>query len=81
MAAAMQAQAKMKSLVHATPKGLYCEPGDFYIDPWHPVETAIITHGHSDHARLSNESIEQKVLRLKKQWEKKSVSPSEIRAN
>lgn len=30
--------------------GLFCEEGNFYIDPWNPVETAIITHGHSDHA-------------------------------
>jgi putative mRNA 3-end processing factor len=32
-------------------KGLYVIPGDFYIDPTHVVETAIITHGHGDHAR------------------------------
>lgn len=32
-------------------KGLYCPRGDFYIDPWRPVERAIITHAHSDHAR------------------------------
>ncbi len=31
--------------------GLYCEPGDFYIDPHRPVDRAVITHGHSDHAR------------------------------
>ncbi|GAB5466489.1 MAG: ligase-associated DNA damage response exonuclease [Candidatus Kapaibacteriales bacterium] len=31
--------------------GLYCEIGDFYIDPWRPVKRAIITHGHSDHSR------------------------------
>jgi putative mRNA 3-end processing factor len=30
--------------------GLYCPGGDFYIDPWQPVERAIITHAHSDHA-------------------------------
>jgi putative mRNA 3-end processing factor len=34
-----------------TPRGLYCAPGDFYIDPHLPVDRAIITHGHSDHAR------------------------------
>ena len=34
-----------------TPKGLYCAPGDFYIDPAEPVERAVITHGHGDHAR------------------------------
>lgn len=31
--------------------GLYCAPGDFYIDPVRPVDRAVITHGHSDHAR------------------------------
>jgi putative mRNA 3-end processing factor len=31
--------------------GLYCASGDFYIDPWGPVDRAIITHCHSDHAR------------------------------
>ncbi len=31
--------------------GLYCEVGGFYIDPHEPVDTAVITHAHSDHAR------------------------------
>ncbi|MFW5758582.1 MAG: DNA ligase-associated DEXH box helicase, partial [Bacteroidota bacterium] len=34
-----------------TSKGIYCPPGDFYIDPWKPVERAVITHAHADHAR------------------------------
>jgi putative mRNA 3-end processing factor len=34
-----------------TDKGIYCASGDFYIDPWRPVARALITHGHSDHAR------------------------------
>ncbi len=34
-----------------TESGIYCAAGDFYIDPWHPVDRALITHGHSDHAR------------------------------
>ncbi len=38
-------------LVTARPEGLYCPAGDFYIDPWRPVQRAVITHGHSDHAR------------------------------
>lgn len=38
-------------LVIATPRGLYCPPGDFYIDPWRPVDRAVITHAHGDHAR------------------------------
>lgn len=37
-------------LVIQTESGLYCEAGDFYIDPWLPVERAIITHAHADHA-------------------------------
>ena len=31
--------------------GIYCPAADAYIDPWHPVDRALITHGHSDHAR------------------------------
>ena len=31
--------------------GIYCAQGQFYIDPWKPVDRAVITHGHSDHAR------------------------------
>ena len=38
-------------LVIETPRGLYCPPGDFHIDPWQPVERAVITHAHADHAR------------------------------
>jgi putative mRNA 3-end processing factor len=38
-------------LVRMMPAGLYCPPGDFYIDPWRPVPRAFITHAHSDHAR------------------------------
>lgn len=41
-------------LIVARPEGLYCAPGDFYIDPWQPVERAVITHAHSDHARAGN---------------------------
>ena len=38
-------------LVVARPQGLYCPPGDFYIDPWRPVSHALITHAHGDHLR------------------------------
>ncbi len=34
-----------------TERGIYCGAGDFYIDPWRPVDRALITHGHADHAR------------------------------
>ncbi|MBV8978006.1 MAG: ligase-associated DNA damage response exonuclease [Alphaproteobacteria bacterium] len=40
-----------------SPAGLYCPPGDFYIDPVRPVKRAVITHGHSDHARMGHESV------------------------
>ena len=42
------------NLIVARPEGLYCPPGDFYIDPWRPVARAVITHGHGDHARLGS---------------------------
>jgi putative mRNA 3-end processing factor len=38
-------------IVALTPKGLYCPAGDFHVDPWRPVERALITHAHADHAR------------------------------
>jgi putative mRNA 3-end processing factor len=43
-------------LIVSRPEGLYCPPGDFYIDPWRPVARAVITHGHADHARSGNAS-------------------------
>ena len=42
----------MQDIVQLRPEGLYCPAGGFYIDPWRPVATAIITHGHGDHARV-----------------------------
>ncbi|MDR2238126.1 MAG: ligase-associated DNA damage response exonuclease [Chryseobacterium sp.] len=38
-------------LITFTKKGIYCPKGNFYIDPWRPVDMAVITHGHADHAR------------------------------
>jgi len=35
-------------------RGLYCPRGDFYIDPWRPVDRAVITHAHADHARAGS---------------------------
>ena len=40
-----------RKLLCLTKAGLYCEQGDFYIDPWRRVDRAVITHAHSDHAR------------------------------
>lgn len=39
------------ALIETRPEGLYCPPGDFYIDPWRGVHEAVITHAHGDHAR------------------------------
>ena len=38
-------------MIASTPRGLYCEAGNFFVDPWEPVERALVTHAHSDHAR------------------------------
>jgi len=37
-------------------KGLFCRPGDFHIDPYGGASRAVITHGHSDHARPGHEA-------------------------
>lgn len=41
-------------LIVLRPEGLYCPAGDFFIDPWRPVERAVITHAHADHARAGH---------------------------
>lgn len=41
----------LAQLLTFTDKGIYCNAGNFYIDPWRPVDYAVITHAHSDHAR------------------------------
>jgi putative mRNA 3-end processing factor len=41
-------------MIRFTEHGLYCEAGDFHIDPWRPVRSAVITHAHSDHARTGH---------------------------
>lgn len=45
---------ELQDLLKWTPSGLYCEPGGFFIDPWRAVERAVITHAHSDHARMGS---------------------------
>ena len=45
---------KPATLLCPRPEGLYCGPGDFYIDPVRPVARAVITHGHADHARAGH---------------------------
>lgn len=44
----------MQQLIDFTSSGLYCPVANIYIDPWKPVERAIITHAHADHARMGN---------------------------
>jgi putative mRNA 3-end processing factor len=49
--------AGFRQLLRNTPEGLYCPPGDFHIDPVRPVPRAVITHGHSDHARSGHGAV------------------------
>jgi len=44
------------ALLTFTKKGIYCQQADVYIDPWKPVAKALITHGHSDHARPGHQN-------------------------
>ncbi len=39
------------------PEGLYCKAGDFFVDPVRAVPQAVITHGHSDHARSGHAKV------------------------
>jgi putative mRNA 3-end processing factor len=48
---------KHQDLLCPRPDGLYCPPGDFYIDPVRPVARAVITHGHADHARAGHGAV------------------------
>ena len=41
----------MADLLQFTDKGIYCPPANVFIDPWRPVDRALITHGHADHSR------------------------------
>jgi putative mRNA 3-end processing factor len=42
---------RAQDVLNLSPAGLYCPAGDFHIDPTRPVPRALVTHGHSDHAR------------------------------
>ncbi len=46
--------AAIETWLYPTPSGLFCEPGGFYIDPARAIDRAVITHGHSDHARAGH---------------------------
>ncbi|MDF3077871.1 MAG: ligase-associated damage response exonuclease [Sphingobacteriaceae bacterium] len=45
-----------KPLLEFNDNGIYCAAGKFYIDPWKPVDDAVITHAHSDHARWGSKN-------------------------
>ncbi|MCZ4243689.1 ligase-associated DNA damage response exonuclease [Pedobacter punctiformis] len=42
------------ALITFTKRGIYCKQGNFYVDPWWPVDYAVTTHGHSDHVQFGN---------------------------
>jgi putative mRNA 3-end processing factor len=46
-----------QDLLCPKPEGLYCAPGDFFIDPVRPVARAVVTHGHADHARAGHGAV------------------------
>jgi putative mRNA 3-end processing factor len=48
---------KPETLLRETAKGLWCEPGGFFIDPMRPSDTAVVTHGHADHARAGHDRV------------------------
>ena len=47
----MSSPAARPPLLVPSDRGLWCAAGDFHVDPWRPVERAVVTHGHADHAR------------------------------
>ena len=47
----MKLEPHPESWIYPDGKGLFCAPGGFHIDPHRPVERAVVTHGHGDHAR------------------------------
>ena len=46
-----------RTWLRVRPEGLFCEPGGFHVDPGRPVDRAVITHGHSDHARGGHRAV------------------------
>lgn len=43
-------------LLQFTEKGIYCAQANVYLDPWNPVDNAIISHGHADHSRWGHKN-------------------------
>src|SRR3981189_3267863 len=50
-------QVRPQHILMPVAAGLCCKPGSFHIDPVRPVERAVITHGHSDHARAGHGAV------------------------
>ncbi len=48
---------RIEDWLKVRPQGLYCEPGGFYVDPARSVDLAVVTHGHSDHARAGHGAV------------------------
>jgi putative mRNA 3-end processing factor len=46
-----------EDILALTPAGICCKRGSFHIDPTRPVERALITHAHSDHARAGHGAV------------------------
>jgi putative mRNA 3-end processing factor len=57
MTAPRRATAPIHTWLYPDDRGLYCAAGGFHIDPHQPVERAVITHGHSDHARAGHGAV------------------------
>ncbi len=57
MPAARRAPPHPERWIRVTPQGLHVVPGDFHVDPVRPVERAVITHGHADHARPGHDKV------------------------
>ncbi len=53
----MQPMPHPESWLKVLPQGLYCEPGGFFVDPLTPVDRAVVTHAHSDHARRGHRAV------------------------
>lgn len=53
----MASSPPFESWLRPGPSGLHCVPGDFHIDPSGPAPRAVITHGHSDHARPGHDAV------------------------
>lgn len=51
------ASMRPEDILALTPSGVCCQPGGFHIDPTRPVEKALITHGHADHARAGHGAV------------------------